>query len=114
MGQGEVMALYFLSSYADPHVPFAYQCMFGKSLAFENFSSQISMTDIGMFTRTAEFRGMGEENADVVQHGSFPDKIKIRVKVGHFFGGTYGLVRHLFSMLYENVIGSGAGLIKFG
>ena len=56
------------------------------------------MTDIGMVTRTAEFRSMGEENADIVQHGSFPDKIKIRVKVGHFFGGTYGFIRHLLSM----------------
>jgi hypothetical protein len=72
------------------------------------------MADIRMFPCAPELGGIGFKNGKVVQHGSFFDKIKIRFKMGNPHGNFDGFIGHLAPMFDKDLMGSGAGFIKFG
>ena len=66
-----------------------------------------------MFAMAAQFGIVGQENADIMKHGGFLDKVKIRLQMGHFFGGRGGFAGHSIPVLDKYLIGLGAGIVKF-
>ena len=79
---------------------FANQCMARITLFAQDIGSHISMQDIGLFPKTGNTLGIGQEYADVVQHGSFFDEETIRLKLGMDFDDTKSQGRHIATMFY--------------
>ena len=75
-------------------MPLADQAMSGQALSFQKRPSQISVADVGKVSGAAQFWRFRHEDADIVQHGRFLEKIQIQIPALEAAGDCNGFLRH--------------------
>src|SRR6056297_689383 len=97
----------------DADVPLAYQRMPKKPLFFQNLTAKKAMTDIRVFPRASNGRGIREIDAEIVEKRRLPDKRNIRPEMGKAPGYCQRPIRHRPGMDQKGFTEFTSGRVEF-
>lgn len=82
---------------------FAYAGMTLKTFVAHELGSEDAVTDVGFGAETVYARGVGEEDAYVMEHGGFFNKLTVGTEFGVVIHYAKCLVGYKTRMYHENV-----------
>ena len=104
MRQRQVLTFYLSSSESGSCVPFCHSGMTGKALAAQDFPTQKAVTDVGLCAVTIDARSIDPNDADIMQHGSFPKERLVSFQLGMSLCNLQRPSRHITTMLEQHLL----------
>ncbi len=104
MGKRQVLPHYLGGSEAGACVPLCHSGMTGKAFAAQDFPTQKTMTDVWLRTIAIDAWSIDTNNANVVQHGSFPEERLVSFQLRMSLSNLQGSSRHIRAMLEQYLL----------
>lgn len=103
-GQGQTALLYLSGRESRACMTLCYSCMALKSLLSKYLCTKPSMADVLLHTMTKYAISICLENPDVMQHGSFVDKLEVKPPLRMLTSDGQGTTGHLAGMTNEQIL----------